>query len=298
MTRIPFTKMVGTGNDFIVVEARRHRLTALKRQWPAISRALCDRHAGIGADGLLVLEPSRRADVKMRVFNPDGSEAEMCGNGARCVAQYIAQGAGGRGHGARGEPVTIETMAGVLSANVRANRVAMRMPDPTELQPNLAIGVNGRKLRMGFVNTGVPHAVVATERLEGIDVNSLGRQLRFHRAFSPRGSNVNFVQPAGRTNRLRVRTYERGVEHETLACGTGVVASAVIHVLRHDPQRQRDGRDRQHRVQVITRSRDVLTVTFTVHGEGNRWRVRDVVLEGPTTRIFEGVVGDPQRRRA
>ena len=216
---IPFTKMVGAGNDFVIIDTTRSALPSRARQWPAISKALCDRHRGIGADGVLVLEPSDAADVAMRVFNPDGSEAQMCGNGARCVARYLTQDARGTTRDARGRRVTIETQAGILCAQVKGRRIAMRMTDPTELELGLALDVGRRKVRLGFVNTGVPHAVVPVERLDQLDVSRLGRLLRYHRLFSPRGSNVNFIQAdPKRTNRVRVRTYERGVEDETLAC--------------------------------------------------------------------------------
>ncbi len=307
MTMIPFTKMVGTGNDFVIVDTVRHPLPSLRRQWPALSRALCDRHTGIGADGVLVLEPSRVAEIRMRVFNPDGSEAEMCGNGARCVARYLADRVrrpASRGPRAtdRAKQVTIKTRAGVVSAAVRGERVAMRMTDPTGLRLGLALSAGGRTLRLGFVNTGVPHAVVPVERIDQVDVNRLGRALRHHRAFSPRGSNVNFIQmDARRPNRLRVRTYERGVEDETLACGTGVAASAVVYALSRRANGARlgaspDARRGRHRIEVETRSGDVLAVSLRVEGSARARRVRDVVLEGPAAVVFNGTVAVPLRR--
>lgn len=277
MTAIPFTKMVGTGNDFIIVDTLRHRLPSLQRRWQTLSKTLCDRRRGVGADGLLVLEPSNVAQVEMRVFNPDGSEAEMCGNGARCVALYLK-------NGAREKSVTIETMAGVLSASVRGNRVAMRMIDPTELQLGLSLTVEGRRWPYGFVNTGVPHAVVPVGRLDTIEVHRLGRAIRSHHRFAPRGTNVNFIQPVRRLkDHLHVRTYERGVEEETLACGTGVVASAIVHALAHRfAQRQV--------VHVHVRSGDVLTVSFDAGPSERTPRLTHVVLEGPATHVFDGTV--------
>ena len=286
-TRIPFTKMVGTGNDFIVIDARRRPLSALKSHWSSISQAVCDRHEGIGADGVLVLERSASADVKMRVFNPDGSEAEMCGNGARCVARYLRR-------GARGRPVTIESKAGVLTAQVDHGRVAMRMTDPTGLRLDLSLDADRRPIRAGFVNTGVPHLVVPVADLEAVDVRGLGRALRSHREFAPQGTNVNFIQPDGaRSGRLRIRTYERGVEDETLACGTGIVASAVVHALS---RRSGNGQDHRYRLDLVPRSKDVLTVAFTAVPEGKRVRITDVVLEGPAVRVFDGAVNWPPRR--
>ena len=290
-TRIPFTKMVGTGNDFIVVDARRKPLSAMARRWPPVSQALCDRHEGIGADGVLVLERSASADVKMRVFNPDGSEAEMCGNGARCVALYLSQVKSGKWKVARKKPVRIESKAGVLSAQVAGGRVAMRMTDPTGLRLDLSLDADRRPIRAGFVNTGVPHLVVPVADLEAVDVRGLGRALRSHREFAPQGTNVNFIQPDGaRSGRLRIRTYERGVEDETLACGTGIVASAVVHALS---RRSGNGQDHRYRLDLVPRSQDVLTVAFTAVPEGKRMRITDVVLEGPAVRVFDGAVTWP-----
>jgi diaminopimelate epimerase len=290
MTAIRFTKMVGAGNDFVVVDTVRHPQPSLAPRWRAISQAVCDRHAGIGADGLLVLQRSRAAQVRMRVFNPDGSEAEMCGNGARCVALYLA----GQGSGRRGRsPVTIETSAGIVRAQVRGNRVAMRLADPTALRLGLTLTAADRTFRLGCVNTGVPHAVVPVERLEAVDVARIGRALRHHRAFAPRGSNVNFIQAdPRRPHRLRIRTYERGVEQETLACGTGAAASAVVFALRHGPRRNGSG---SHRIDVETRSRDVLTVSFRVQRRGGEMRVTDLVLRGSAAFVFEGTITWPMR---
>ena len=294
MTTIPFAKMVGTGNDFVVVDARRPGVASLKRAWPAVSRAVCDRRAGIGADGLLVLEPSHAADIRMRVFNPDGSEAEMCGNGARCVALYVRNGARGTGHGARGRPVTIETKAGVLSATVRGTRVAMRMTDPTGLTLDYPSAAGSGRRRVGFINTGVPHAVVPVARLNAIDVEHLGRALRHHRAFSPGGANVDFIQPDPRRNNyLRVRTYERGVEAETPACGTGVAASAVVQTLWRHGHAAGNGKLRRHTVNVETRSGDVLAVSFSAQGCGRDLRVTDLVLEGEAALVFRGDITWP-----
>ena len=294
---LAFTKMTGAGNDFLIVDATQRRVQ-LKTPWARVSRALCDRHLGVGADGLLVLEPSRGADVRMRIFNPDGSEAAMCGNGARCVARYVAD---GRAH-ANGYPVSIKTGAGVLSARVQGDRVAMRMPDPTEIRLGLRLRVGGRRVAADVINTGVPHAVVRVRRLNAVDIEGLGRALRRHRAFGPRGTNVNFLErDAHDPHRVRIRTYERGVEAETLACGTGVVAAAVIHALTQ----RRGARAGTCRMRVQTRSKDDLTVSMTLTARGGRIRVTDVVLEGPARRICEGTVSwshhlrrivDPPRR--
>lgn len=285
MMMIPFTKMVAAGNDFIVVDARPRRLSALKGRWAAVARTLCDRHHGIGGDGVLVLEPSRAADVKMRVFNPDGSEASMCGNGARCVALHLTR--QGRGH----RTVAIETGAGILSARTRGNRVAMQMMPPSGLRPGLALAVGGRTVHATAIRMGVPHLVVPVTALDRVDVHRMGRALRSHRAFGPQGTNVDFIQPNGRWSRLRVRTYERGVEAETLACGTGVTASAIVHGLQHAR------RSPKQRITVETRSGDLMTVSFAVVVSGRGVRVTNVTLEGTARRICQGTVSWPLEAR-
>ncbi len=265
MPTLAFTKMVGAGNDFIVVDASRNGARRLTRRWPTVSRALCDRQRGIGADGVLLLEPSRIADVRMRIFNADGSEADMCGNGARCVARYVGR-----------RRVSIESGAGRLQAAVSGERVRLGMTDPAMLRQGLRVRVAGRLITGDFINTGVPHFVVRVPALDRVDVARLGRALRRHAAFAPKGANVNFIQPAGR-HALRIRTYERGVEAETLACGTGATAAAIIYGL--------PGRPGPRRVSVTTRSGDTLTISFRVGS-----RVTHVVLEGPARRVFDGRV--------
>ena len=288
---MPFTKMVGAGNDFIVIDARPGRPAGAGPDWKRLSPTLCDRHRGIGADGVLLLEPSRRADVRLRIFNADGSEAEMCGNGARCVARFLAEGPpGSRAAGRRA--VKIETRAGLISAVVAGERVEMRMTDPTGWQADLQLEVEGRRLRGTFLNTGVPHVVLPVAELEAVDVARLGRAVRRHRQFAPDGTNVNFIQTDPEdADRLRVRTYERGVEAETLACGTGVTASAVAHGLG----RLRPGGRSRCRIAVGTRSGDVLHVSFEAARNGREARVREVVLEGPARRVFDGVLPWPSR---
>ena len=314
MTAIPFTKVVGAGNDFIVVDVRRRRLPGLAGRWAEASRALCDRHMGIGADGLLLLERSADADARMRVFNPDGSEADMCGNGARCVAQVLA--AQGRGRALRN--ITIDTSAGRVSATVRGDQVAMQMSDPTDLRLAMDVTVDGRRLSLGSVNTGVPHAVVPVPSVDDVDVAGLGRALRAHPAFAPRGTNVNFMQPdRTRAGMLRLRTYERGVEAETLACGTGAAAAAVIYGLtqrraqangrpigigRHflaTPLRGAPGsvgRPEPYRVAVQVRSGEILTVSFEARTAGGTIQVARLALEGPARQVFTGMAAWPPQR--
>ncbi len=267
--RIPFVKMTGAGNDFIVIDA-------IKRMdYAVLARRVCDRTGGIGADGLLVLETSRKSDYRMRIFNADGSEAEMCGNGARCMAAYIV--------GQKSPKKAffgIETLAGVILAEAKGEEATVRLSDPKDYRPNLTLMLNTRKLRVHYIDTGVPHTVVFVNGLEAIDVATIGRMIRFHKKFAPRGTNVNFIEPVG-DGLVAVRTYERGVEAETRACGTGSVASAVIAYLQSQPAA---GFESGAKMRVRTRNGDILEVVFDItdHGLMNVW------LKGPAKRIAQG----------
>ncbi|OGX19538.1 MAG: diaminopimelate epimerase [Omnitrophica WOR_2 bacterium RBG_13_44_8b] len=255
MRKIHFTKMVASGNDFVLMESGN----------AGLARKICDRKYGVGADGLLVLEKSKVADVKMRLFNADGSEAEMCGNGARCVALY-----------ANKKIVYIETKAGIIESRVSKDYVKIRLTDPKHIKLDIPITINKRKIKVNFVDTGVPHAVIFVQGLENIDVAGLGRIIRYHKAFSPRGTNANFVETLSR-NSLAVRTYERGVEDETLACGTGSVASSVIFALKTNTE---------DKILVHTRGKEVLAVYFRKKGRAfsNTW------LEGKVSTVYKGVI--------
>src|SRR6266436_612261 len=213
-----FTKMNGAGNDFILIDNRAREIDLDRNQ----IAHLCDRHRGIGADGVLLLElPANRADFRMRYFNADGGEAEMCGNGARCFARFANRVAGAEGK------ISFETQAGVISAELASNLVTLRMTEPTDLRLNVKLPVADENKTVHFINSGVPHVVIPVAEIENVEVRLEGAAIRYHNMFSPNGANVNFIEKRG-PNKIAVRTYERGVEDETLACGTGVVASALI----------------------------------------------------------------------
>lgn len=268
MRAIKFTKMVASGNDFVVLggdfRGSRYNLTALARKF-------CDRKFGIGADGLLVVQPSGIATVRMRIFNPDGSEAEMCGNGARCVAFFTQKKNG-----------SIETMAGIIDFEAGINTVKIRLTDPKEIQQDVPVRVFSRNIRVNFLNTGVPHAVIFVHGLGEMKIERLGGAIRYHKRFAPAGTNVDFVEVQG-GNLINLRTYERGVEAETLACGTGTVASAVIFALKTGSG---------EKVKVKTMGGEVLTVYFK--REGNAFS--DVWLEGEVSPVFNGEVIIKERR--
>ena len=261
-----FTKMNGAGNDFVMIDNRDGNISLTNGE---IAR-LCDRHRGIGADGLLLIEkPKGGADWCMRYYNADGAEAEMCGNGARCFARFA-----NRLSPTINGAVTFETPAGVISANLAGDLVALAMSQPGPLSEAIEIEALNAKLEVYSINTGVPHAVVLVEDTEDIDVKALGAALRHHHHFQPRGTNVNFVRQLGPRD-LTIRTYERGVEDETLACGTGVVASALTVAAL-------TGATVPIRVQV--KGGDTLVVDFR-RGENG---FSDVVLTGPADFVFEG----------
>ncbi|HTY44973.1 MAG TPA: diaminopimelate epimerase [Patescibacteria group bacterium] len=258
MQTIAFTKMVGSGNDFVVIDRKP------SGNLPRIARAMCDRTSGIGADGMLLLEKTRGADIRMRIFNADGSEAEMCGNGARCVAFYLGR-----------KEATIRTAAGIIRSQVNRGLVRIRLTDPTGIKLDVPVNICGRTLHVNYINTGVPHVVVFTEGLDEVSVLSLGKLIRFHAAFAPRGTNVNFIEVLSRGS-LKIRTYERGVEDETLACGTGSVASALIFALKGSYA---------NTVSVHTKSGEILKVYFDrINGT-----LRNVWLEGKAAVAFKGV---------
>src|SRR5262249_8741701 len=183
---------------------------------------LCDRHRGIGADGILLLEkPTNRADFRMRYFNADGGEAEMCGNGARCFARFANK------VGGQKAKISFETPAGVISAELKGDLVTLRMTEPSDLRLNVDLPMAAENKTVHLINSGVPHVVIPVSKIDGADVQRDGAAIRHHKMFSPNCTNENFIEKRG-PNKIAIRTYERGVEDETLACGTGIVASALI----------------------------------------------------------------------
>ena len=266
---VRFWKLEGAGNDFLGLDGRAGGFK-LKRQQIA---DLCDRRRGVGADGVLVVEKPkvRGADFRMRYYNSDGGEAEMCGNGARCFA-LLARAVSGR----KGNELRVQTQAGLLTLRMSGREVQVSMTEPTKLRLGKKVVVAGRKVVVDFLNTGVPHAVLFVRSVRSIDVAKQGRAIRYHSAFAPSGTNVNFVE-IGRGNRIHVRTYERGVEGETLACGTGVVAASILSNLR---------RGLRPPIQVATRGGDNVRVGFSmVNGQA-----REVTLQGPARIVYRGVI--------
>lgn len=267
---LSFTKMNGAGNDFVMLDNRDASLS-IGREGIAW---LCDRHRGVGADGLLVVEPARNgADFRMRYYNADGGEAEMCGNGARCFARYAR-----KVSGHAGEKISFETEAGVIAARCLGEDVRINMSAPHSYATATTLYVGGEELTVHSINTGVPHAVIFVDDLECADVRGLGAAVRRHAHFAPKGTNVNFVAVRG-PGEIAVRTYERGVEDETLACGTGVVACALIHHLETGAGAP---------ISIEVRGGDTLQVAFETGVTPGDFD--NVTLTGPADFVFDGTV--------
>lgn len=265
---VDFVKMNGAGNDFILIDNRAGKIQLTTEQ---VVR-LCNRQRGIGADGLFLLKPnaSGKAEWAWDFYNSDGSVADMCGNGARCFARFIQSVAGA------GELTSFETGAGVISARFHDARVTINLTAPRDLKLNEVIPAGGGKLTVHSLNTGVPHAVIFVPDADQAMVQPLGAEVRFHAHFKPKGTNVNFVQVLG-PNHIRVRTYERGVEGETLACGTGVTASALISSRVHKFMSP---------VKVQVQGGDTLEVSWQSAGDD----FSDVRLNGPADFVFRGTI--------
>ncbi len=268
MTPIPFSKLSGTGNDFIVIDNRADLVAV--NDMPGFVRAVCRRAVSVGADGVIFVQNHPDLDFAWRFFNADGGEAEMCGNGSRCVARFAHE------RGIAGTTMRFMTLAGPIRAEILDGvRVRVQLT-PAKDYRVFDLHTDRINAKGFFLNTGVPHAVITTADVNAVDVRAMGRSIRFARAFAPAGANANFVQVVGEKE-LIIRTYERGVEDETLACGTGCVASAatmVINGLVKPP------------VTLTVRSGETLVVDIspkdTLSGE--------FYLEGPAHWIYDGVL--------
>ncbi len=254
---IPFNKYQGAGNDFIIIDNRRSILNPSDSK---LINRLCDRRFGIGADGLILISADPEVDFEMKYFNSDGKIGSMCGNGGRCTAHFAFK------YGIAGKKQRFLAFDGIHQAEVTDDIVRLQMAD-----------VNEYKIIDGnyFINTGSPHYVVFTSEIDKMDVNEEGKRLRWAPQFAPGGTNVNFVEKTDKS--LYIRTFERGVEEETLACGTGVTASAIASVLK--------GHFDTGCVNVRARGGN-LKVEFDIKKE----KVTNIWLTGPATFVFEGKI--------
>ncbi|MDF1852422.1 MAG: diaminopimelate epimerase [Verrucomicrobiales bacterium] len=266
---LEFSKMNGAGNDFVVIDNRDLSHSLQKEQ----IATLCQRQQGVGADGFLTVEPAESgADYKMRYYNADGGEAEMCGNGARCFARFVNRLEGGKLTSTR-----FETIAGVIEAEFIGDEVKIELSKPFDLALGLELEIADATAMVHSINTGVPHAVLFVEDLAAVNIREWGSAVRYHEQFAPAGTNVNFVE-VREPGKIAIRTYERGVEDETLACGTGMVACAILHhELSQTPPP----------IRVEVAGGDTLTVEFNRLAEGD---YEKVTLLGPADFTFDGTL--------
>ncbi len=267
---LSFTKMTASGNDFILINNFEAQLP--KEAGSFLARKLCRRSLSVGADGLILIEKprSRNACFAWRFFNADGSEAEMCGNGGRCAARFAVA------EGLCPEELIFETLAGPIKAKVKGKTVEIQLTPIRDLRLDFELPLRQGPVKASFVNTGVPHVVIllSPEELQTLPVKELGAEIRHHEAFKPAGTNVNFVAPLA-PHRIAVRTYERGVEDETLACGTGATAAAIVSAqkgLIKPP------------VEVETRGGEILKVSF------NPLAPSEVFLEGEARFVYRATL--------
>lgn len=281
MKELTFYKVQASGNDFILVDLLKLKKLPSTFYWSKFAKKYCPRKTEIGADGVLVIEPGKTKSFRMRIFNPDGKEAQMCGNGARCAAfWYIKQNS--RFKIKNSSKIEFETKAGVIGAKVDLyGKVKIKMSKPFDMKLQLPIKVLDRNIHVNFLNTGVPHTIVFVESVDNTDVEKIGAAIRYHQQFAPQGTNVNFVEYI-KEGWIKIRTYERGVEAETLACGTGSVACAILSDLKFNPDVKEDAR----KVKVSVQGGEDLIVSFSREGE----YLSDVWLEGKASLVYKGVV--------
>ena len=265
--KINFTKMHGAGNDFVLID---DRAGAVPWEDHFLMASLASRRTGIGCEGVILVQHSDRADFRMRFLNPDGTEVEMCGNGSRCAAAFA------HAVGACGKALTMETMCGLLDAQLTATGVCVWMPEPSKKNYGIELKIGGETVRGDFLNTGVPHFVVQVPNVSTVNVQELGRALRLHPAFAPEGANVDFVTFRA-PNRMTMRTYERGVEAESGACGTGAVACVVVAV----------------ETAQFTLPAKVKTPSgydLTIDGDWRHHKCTGLTLSGPVKFVFTGEI--------
>ena len=269
--QIAFSKISGSGNDFLVIDNRDGLIDATDAV--DFVRSVCRRAISVGGDGVILIEndPAGEVDFAWHYFNSDGSEAEMCGNGGRCAARFAYE------KGIAGKKMAFRTIAGIIRAEITGDRrVKIQMTPPADYRDNVTLRIHDEWMDLKYIDSGVPHVVVEVPEVEEVEVAQVGRQLRYHQEFAPRGTNVNFVEVTG-PDTMSIRTYERGVEGETLACGTGCVASAITMALQ--------GRVISP-VTLTTRSGDKLSVHFRQDG-----RVpTEVFFEGDVRWNYDGVL--------
>jgi len=267
---LEFAKYSGAGNDFIIIDGTKYRLEIPPSE---LAKRLCARAVSVGADGLIIVRRSTvpEVDLEWEFYNSDGSAAEFCGNGARCAAKFSV----GR-RLVNGRSLTMRTAAGIIRAVVDESDVKVEF-DFQPLEPErMGLDLGEAEVEGFFLTAGVPHFVVFVADIETARVVDLGRKIRFHPAFAPQGTNADFCKVDG--GKVFVRTYERGIEGETLACGSGAMAAALV---------ARATRGLPERVEVVPRSGEALVVDMAMLDEGK------LILEGPAREVYSGSLEEP-----
>jgi len=262
LLKVDFWKMEGSGNDFVLIDNRGEII----KERGKFARKICQRKKGIGADGLILIEESEDADFTMRIFNPDGSEAEMCGNGARCAARFSFL------KGISGKKCTFKTLAGKIEAEVNGNKVKVKMSNPSEFMKDVKLNIDNKEYKGHYINTGVPHFVLFCKDIDKVSVKELGYKIRFHKFFQSEGTNVDFAEI--KDEKVFSRTYERGVEDETLGCGTGAVASALVSSILYEFSSP----------VIVKMKGGEVRIWFEKEGEG----FKNIFLEGEANIVYKG----------
>lgn len=262
--KLDFLKVCGSGNDFIVVN---NIDNTYKYNWLDLAKVLCRRRFSVGADGLVVLEKSGKADARMRIFNPDGSEAEMCGNAARCSARVLVE-----EKVVSSDSVGLETISGIIEAEVKGANVKIKMTKPHSFKEEIHVKIEETGYAGSFINTGVPHTVFFVEDINKINLSNVGPKIRHDKQFQPEGANVNFIQILSGDS-VSIRTYERGVENETYACGTGAVASAAVGYLKNILKK--------NRIKILTRGGELFVELLAADGG-----IESAYLESPVEIVY------------
>ncbi|MEE9449254.1 MAG: diaminopimelate epimerase [Ignavibacteriaceae bacterium] len=266
MKNIFFTKMSGAGNDFILIDADDDPEFSLTKK--AVQK-LCDRHNGIGADGVILISSSEQYDFVMNYYNADGSTGSLCGNGARCAIKFALNTKRIKDKSARFLSNNSEYSGEILEDGM----IRFNLNPPYDLRKNIQLKAAGKEMKAHFINTGSPQVVIRVADIDKIPVETIGKEIRYLAEFAPGGTNVNFVKIEN--EEIHIRTYERGVESETLACGTGSVAAAIIC-------HQTDGIKMP--VTILTRSKDKLFVNFNFRND----EFSNVSLTGPVSEVYKG----------
>ena len=266
MAELEFFKMSASGNDFILIDNRDGKVNNKHKDIQAFVAKICRRRHSVGSDGVILIEKSTNAVFGWKFFNADGSEAEMCGNGGRCAARFAFI------NGIAEKEMEFETIAGIIRAAVDGIKVKLQLTSPFDLKLDYPINLEANEIFISSVNTGVPHAILLSDDIDHIQVEDLGRAIRYHKAFGEKGTNVDFVQIVNKENIL-IRTYERGVEGETYACGTGAVAAGVILTAKGLIKSP---------VNILTRGGETLKIYID----------NGVYLEGNARVVYKGILND------